>query len=155
MSGVAIEASEDVESGSERSFFTEKDEVYTLINFLLAYNGNNTEEIPELDKLRKILDTYQEQPQLLGPHIEEMVTPLNTWLTKMIEEEVRCINWKKLLVVCKVYYHITKVRGSKRISKHLPHEVYQLEPCLEVLREQVSNHYSDAFEPLLILESIG
>lgn len=124
-------------AGTERSFFVEKEEVLRLIIFLLCHDDKNLKEIAELDKLKKILDAYQEQPQLLGPHIEEMVLPLNTWLTQMIEQNVSDIQWEKFHLVCKIYYHITKVRGFKRISKYFPHEVYQLEPCLAVLHIQV------------------
>ena len=132
---------ENDSAGTERSFFVEKDEVQLLINYLLSHDGKNAIEIAELDKLRKILDGYQEQPQLLGPHIEEMVQPLNVWLTQLIEQNVSEIQWDKFHLVCKIYYHITKVRGFKRISKHFPHEVYQLEPCLAVLHKQVIAHF--------------
>ena len=129
---------EDQDIGAEKSFFREKDEVSQLITFLLNNHSDTSdcEEIAELDRLHKILDCYQEQPQLLGPHLEELVFPLNQCLVGNIDLLVNTGKFGgNLQLVCKIYYYFSKVRGFKRVSKFLPHEVYQMEPCVELLKQ--------------------
>ena len=131
-------------NNAEKSFFSEKNEVIELINYLISCQFGNFEDLTQLDKLKRILDAYQEQPQLLGPHVEELVLPLNQWLIQCLEAGTDEISFKKLHLICKIYYHISKVRGAKQMSKYLPHEVYQLEPCVEFLRRQVS--FTESFQ---------
>ncbi|RYH29956.1 hypothetical protein EON65_06740 [archaeon] len=61
---------------NDLSFFVEKQQVLEWLQSLCI------QEIPVkreelLDTLEKTLIKYQEQPQLLGPHIESLMEPVN------------------------------------------------------------------------------
>lgn len=115
--------------GFERSFFAEKDQVQEILDSLATTGTNLLEDRAE--QIRRILDRYQEQPQLLGPHTEDLLTPLNVVLVQYIEEQKHVDNL--IRTVCKIIHTICKVRGQKQCSKYLPHEVHQLEPCVRFL----------------------
>ncbi len=61
--------------GSELSFFKEKQEVTSLICTVCSSAWENTFEC-DFGMLDKVLIQYQEQPQLLGPYIGELLEPL-------------------------------------------------------------------------------
>ena len=67
----------------EQSFFADKQQVMELIMQLCC------EEVPTqrelfLEKLEKLLIKYQEQPQLLGPHVESLMEPINRQLETLL-----------------------------------------------------------------------
>ncbi len=121
--------------GSERSFFTEKD---LVLESILSLPTSSTESYLEekYESVKRILDRYQEQPQLLGPHTEEILKPLNDTLVTYIDE-MKPIDGL-IHTSCKVVQILCKVRGAKQCSKYLPHEVHQLEPCVAYLNAIVS-----------------
>lgn len=154
--------------GSDPSFFVEKKQVLEWLQSLCS------EEIPGrreqlLDTLEKALIKYQEQPQLLGPHIESLMEPVNSILVELLlrsENLGEKVSRKSHRAFQKVYVHILnncisnpfyqdnlllfhvckfvqllcRIRGFKQVAKHLPHEVYQLEPCCLLLTKQVRHH---------------
>ena len=61
--------------GSELSFFKEKLEVTAIIHNVCSNVWDDTFE-SDLAMLDKVLIQYQEQPQLLGPYIGELLEPL-------------------------------------------------------------------------------
>ena len=87
-----------------------------------------------------ILDRYQEQPQLLDPHIESIVAPLAGTLRSACGIEGASAEAtgeeKHLRTACHVLYVLAKVRGFKVVIKFFPHNVADLEPCLELLDKQ-------------------
>jgi hypothetical protein len=90
-----------------------------------------------------ILDRYQEQPQLLDPHIESIVAPLAATLRSACGIEGTGdaapggdAGEKQLRTACRVLYVLAKVRGFKVVIKFFPHSVADLEPCLDLLDKQ-------------------
>lgn len=62
--------------GQVQSFFVEKEQVIAS-TIRLCGSSLQYERETILAEITKILLKYQEQPHLLGPHIEELVRPVN------------------------------------------------------------------------------
>lgn len=67
---------------NDQSFFAEKEQVLAYVAQLCAGQKGEREAI--LADVTKILLKYQEQPHLLGPHIEDLVHPVNESLVKYL-----------------------------------------------------------------------
>ena len=85
-----------------------------------------------------ILDKYQEQCQLLDPHLESII---NVLFNPIKGSTVSTGRSEKLAIhrACKVIYSLCKVRGFKTVIKFFPHEVTDLEPCLNLLSDEDPN----------------
>ena len=82
------------------------------------------------DRLAVVLDRYQEQPSILDPSLEGMVTPL----LASVRMAARGTGPTSVLPhACRVMYTLCKVRGYKTIVKFCPHEVADLEPLVHLL----------------------
>eukprot|EP00698_Gefionella_okellyi_P015427 TRINITY_DN4352_c0_g1_i1.p1 TRINITY_DN4352_c0_g1~~TRINITY_DN4352_c0_g1_i1.p1 ORF type:complete len:1198 (-),score=203.98 TRINITY_DN4352_c0_g1_i1:1530-5069(-) len=78
-------------------------------------------------RMTAIFEKYQEQPYLLDPHLESVITPL-------MDHVRRNLACAEVVNPCLgLIYVLSKVRGFKTIVKFLPHEVADLEPLLSVL----------------------
>eukprot|EP00284_Hemiselmis_tepida_P016887 CAMPEP_0174932034 /NCGR_PEP_ID=MMETSP1355-20121228/35491_1 /TAXON_ID=464990 /ORGANISM="Hemiselmis tepida, Strain CCMP443" /LENGTH=171 /DNA_ID=CAMNT_0016178431 /DNA_START=16 /DNA_END=527 /DNA_ORIENTATION=- len=86
-------------------------------------------------RINSILDKYQEQSQLLDPHLEEMVTKL-MGIVRAAGNDSLHDSKGALRRASSVLYTVTKVRGFKTVVKFMPHEVQDLEPCLKLLDAQ-------------------
>lgn len=78
------------------------------------------------------LEKYQEQPQLLDPHIEEIVFPL----MGVLRAQATAGPDAALSLVqrtCYALHALCNVRGYKTIVKFLPHDVTDLERTLALL----------------------
>ena len=129
----------------EHSFFVDHDLVISLISELCGSNWSKVWQ-GTYEKLDKTLSKYQEQPQILGPHIEEMVQPLMLHLEDMVCGSGKVdindpVAMSRFHVICKSLHLICRVRGYKHVSKHFPHEVSQLENCLLLLQLQNRNDH--------------
>ena len=93
-----------------------------------------------VSRICTILDRYQEQPQLLDPHIESIVSPLSETLRSACgtpsSECEEPADERKIRRACRVLYFLAKVRGFKVVVKFFPHSVADLEPCLDLLEKQ-------------------
>ncbi len=70
--------------GSEKSFFSEKAEVIDIIHEISSKcNSFRFEEL--FSRLCKILINYQEQPHLLGPHLNDIMQELIKAALRLIE----------------------------------------------------------------------
>ena len=138
-----IEDEENEENGDDKisnssSFFAESDKKLAIsyIAELISTNVEilNGEQV--FDNLCKLINPFQEQPHILGPHLNDLLTPLNYALCSMVSSGIE-YNEKQLHLCCKVIQLICRVRGFKYVMKILPHEVNQIEGCLQLLRKQV------------------
>ncbi|KAJ2998676.1 hypothetical protein HDV02_004207 [Globomyces sp. JEL0801] len=87
-------------------------------------------------KLQEI-DYYQENPQILDPHLEEIINPI---ISKCLEtillfdsgKEVSLDDHQINTLSClfKILYRLAKTRGHKIIVKFFSHQVSHLEPSL-------------------------
>ena len=69
--------------GSDLQFFVEKAEVVQLISRICC-STNKCEFGKSYETLNNILLRYLEQPQLIHPHIVELVAPMNTKLENIL-----------------------------------------------------------------------
>ncbi|CAG9134138.1 unnamed protein product [Plutella xylostella] len=112
--------------GCALEHFAEVDEVLDMID-----NLKNIYDKPEIelqyDKLYNILKQYYEQPHLLDPHLEKI---LSKFLV-LIKEADSPMQLKD--AVFNYMYQIVRVRGYKVVVRHLPHEVSDLLMVLSML----------------------
>eukprot|EP00128_Syssomonas_multiformis_P001230 Colp12_sorted_trinity150504_noHs@3371 len=86
-----------------------------------------------------ILGKYQEQSQLLDPHLETIVGSLLAHVQKHVTSKESQADPKSSAFVhqiCKLLYTVTKVRGYKPVVKLFSHEVAELEPVFKFLQSQ-------------------
>ena len=94
------------------------------------------EDLKSFDDLSKILAPFQEQPQILGPHVSDFLVPLNMALN-IIVDAGDDFDVYQLHLCCKVIQLLCRIRGHKYVMKHLPHEVRHIEVCMFLLNKQV------------------
>lgn len=142
-----METVEEVESREEsetlqendQAFFVEKDEAVRIIT-RLSNSSNNKECEDDYVAVYRILDKYQEQSQLIGPALPELMAPINNFLVLYITSSVGPNNEPADIhfhLVSKLVYCISKVIGYKTSAKQLPHEVSLFAPVLAVLDRAV------------------
>ncbi|KAI0732028.1 TBCD protein [Fomitopsis betulina] len=103
-----------------------------------------------LEKLKVTLLEYQEQPYLLDPFLESLVTPVIECLrnqvktfveTKQTPEDTTRLKW-----VAEHMYQYIKFRGYKTISRFFPHEIADLTIALEYMllpnSPALANHFN-------------
>jgi hypothetical protein len=72
-------------NSSELAFFREKEQTLKLIHEILEEKAANASMYEEhVAKTLLILDKYQEQSQLLGPHVVDLVNPINEGLLRYL-----------------------------------------------------------------------
>ena len=105
-----------------------------------------------------ICDQYQEQPHLIDPFLPEIFEKLIDIVKKTLKSqkanEVGDVNEDDQLInECFKYMHcLAKMRGYKRIVQHLPHEIGDFEPVLNLLaRQSLSDVYTWQTRYLLLL----
>jgi hypothetical protein len=107
----------------------------------------------EAGKVEAILQKYQEQPHLLDRHLEGLVALLMgacKSVLRLRERDGSCSSSLPfqvysnagLQLVFKVLYQLCTVRGRKSVVKHMPHEVSDLEPALQLLQSQDVKDFS-------------
>jgi hypothetical protein len=125
---------------SFQSFFAEHEQVKQLIATFNITNIDVYQIEKTIAEFTKILEKYQEQAQLLDPHLEDMINQVMTIVRSVIfiTEEQKNTRYKTEIygtlrhALFKTIYMITKVRGYKTILKHFPHEIYELEPLFQI-----------------------
>ena len=92
-----------------KSFFEEASECSRLVAECIGGQGTDS----AANRLVAIFDKYQEQPNLLDPHLETITSPIILHLRAMILERRELKHSNHLF---RVLYVLTKVRGYKTIS---------------------------------------
>ena len=130
------DAASDAGSGQGQSFATFVAEAAHLQELVAAMGDD--EGI--VGRICTILDRYQEQPQLLDPHLESIITPLAATLRSACglggKDGESLAGVSKVRLACRVLYVLAKVRGFKVVIKFFPHSVTDLEPCLDLIVRQ-------------------
>uniref|UniRef100_A0A3Q3G3V6 Tubulin-specific chaperone D n=1 Tax=Labrus bergylta TaxID=56723 RepID=A0A3Q3G3V6_9LABR len=110
--------------------FSESREVKALLSTLPQVHGDPLKRECTTQRFLVIMNRYQEQPNLLDPHLE--------WMLNMLLEFVRSDTSPPSLVHLgfKYLYIISKVRGYKILMQLLPHEVADVHPVLDLLSRQ-------------------
>lgn len=80
-------------TSSELTFFKEKQQTIDIISEVVGAPVEKKAAFfdERLSRLLTILDKYQEQSQLLGPHVVDLINPINDGLLRYLNEgeEVR------------------------------------------------------------------
>uniref|UniRef100_UPI0037E9BBBB tubulin-specific chaperone D n=1 Tax=Semicossyphus pulcher TaxID=241346 RepID=UPI0037E9BBBB len=110
--------------------FSESRETKALISTLPQVHGDTLQSESATQRFLVIMNRYQEQPNLLDPHLE--------WMFNMILEFVKSETSPPSLVHLgfKFLYIICKVRGYKIFMQLFPHEVADVQPVLDLLSRQ-------------------
>uniref|UniRef100_A0A3Q3WQ25 Tubulin-specific chaperone D n=1 Tax=Mola mola TaxID=94237 RepID=A0A3Q3WQ25_MOLML len=110
--------------------FSHTQEAKGLICSLPEVHGDGLTRERSAESFLVIMDQYQEQPHLLDPHLE--------WMMSMILEFVKSEKSPPSLIHLsfKFLYIISKVRGYKIFMQLFPHEVADVQPVLELLSWQ-------------------
>lgn len=132
---VEINEDNDEESFS-KSFFSEN----LIVEMALRSNPFDQTAVQTISQ---VLDKYQEQCELLDPHLTQMmqlllkqIDPITDYYSPTKEQSLLLGN------VCNVVYHLCKVRGFKTISRYFPHDVAKVEPLVRVIMS-ISQHSTD------------
>ncbi|CAH1175633.1 unnamed protein product [Phaedon cochleariae] len=117
--------------GCALEYFAEHEEVFGMIDNLTNIAGSETNVIEKAyEKFNFILSQYIEQPHLIDSHInvllEKFIVIVRSNDSPM---ELKHLAFKFMFVV-------VNVRGYKVIVRHLPHEVGDFEPVLQLLERQ-------------------
>jgi len=84
----------------------------------------------------KMINKYQEKPELLDPHLQEMCDLTMRYIQPhLAERDTTLINDPQFITHCalQIIYTLSIVRGYKTVIRYLPHEVSDLEPTLHFL----------------------
>ncbi|XP_050236631.1 tubulin-folding cofactor D [Mercurialis annua] len=119
----------------QKYFLIEWKIVKSLLDDVVS-NGRITDP-SSVNKIRSILDKYQQEGQLLEPYLETMVTPLMSIVrTKTIELGVETDEILEIIKpICIIIYCLVTVCGYKSVIKFFPHQVSDLELAVNLLEK--------------------
>ncbi|XP_014219000.1 tubulin-specific chaperone D [Copidosoma floridanum] len=135
---------ESASCGGGLSAFKEVDEIQHLMQQLYVPDQPIRVMEKNLDRFCFIMKQYQDQPQLLDPYLESLLGPLLTFIKERSE-----FDYLKHYVF-KYIYIIMSVKTYKKIAIHLPHEVTDFNPVLEMLEKQ-NNEDKDNWQTRYVL----
>jgi len=139
------------------SFVKEIGQIEDLLSekkFLSTQGGNDPDEAQV--QICDIIESYQEQCELLDPHLEAIISKLIGYVVEQLHRDrvadssgsgqsktnqVEDVDMVVVNRVFKVVYVLAKVRGYKTVVKFFPHEVSDLEPTLALLAAQQLNAF--------------
>ena len=101
-----------------------------MLGLIASFSDPSGAHESAAERIAAVLDRYQEQPSILDPQLEAMVTPLLVSVRLVARGER---SNAVLPHSCRVMYTLGKVRGYKTIVKFCPHEVADLEPLVHLL----------------------
>lgn len=102
----------------------------------IVQNGGAV-DLSAIKKAQSIMDKYQEQGQLLEPHLESIVSPLmHIVRTKTIESGIESGDILEVIKpLCIIIYTLVTVCGYKTVLKFFPHQVSDLELAVSLLEK--------------------
>lgn len=109
--------------------FEDASAVATAFDSLPSDSGTLNDIDDAQERMKTILDRYQEQPHLLDPHLHDYFSQLSHHFPSRLDDDDPHKRMKMLLAA-KYMRLMTKVRGFKTIIRHLPHEVKDLPRAL-------------------------
>ncbi|XP_069674548.1 tubulin-specific chaperone D [Periplaneta americana] len=121
---------ENIGLGCAREMFSEHEEVKSMIEDLKTIYTSTVPLERAYERFLYILDQYQAQPHLLDPHLDNILDKL----ISIVRDGESPIELKH--ATFKYLYVLMKVRGYKIVVRHLPHEVSDIEPVLQLLESQ-------------------
>ncbi|VEN50767.1 unnamed protein product [Callosobruchus maculatus] len=121
--------------GCALDYFTEHEEIFQLIDNLkiVAESEKPFAEEKPFERFSFILNQYIEQPHLIDSYLDQMLEKL----ISIVRSTENTMKHKHLAFMH--MFVIVNVRGYKVIVRHLPHEVADFEPVLQLLESQDPN----------------
>eukprot|EP00112_Aurelia_sp_Birch-Aquarium-sp1_P000058 Seg1001.15 transcript_id=Seg1001.15/GoldUCD/mRNA.D3Y31 product="Tubulin-specific chaperone D" protein_id=Seg1001.15/GoldUCD/D3Y31 len=113
-----------------RERFMENEEVIGIIKRVQDICKDWMSLEADLEMMTRILDLYQEQPNLLDPYLENMVENC------LIIVKLPNVPPEAFHQTFKYLYLITKTRGAKYVIRLFTHEVADMEPVINLLSQQ-------------------
>jgi len=154
---VIQEEEEEKTVEGSKEFFEERERTTEVLRKMASTNKGSEELLREVER---ILEKYQEQPQLLDPALEEMLGLvmhgvrgiLKRWSEKTSTtstsssprsyfSKFKVFRDPQMDRLLHVLYLFCKTRGYKSIVKFLPHDVSDLEPVVHMLHSQDRSDY--------------
>ncbi|XP_013190254.2 tubulin-specific chaperone D [Amyelois transitella] len=120
---------DNVGLGCALEHFSEVEDVMNMIDNVKNIYNTPAFEV-EYDKLYAILKQYYEQPHLLDPHLDKILSKF----LSLIKDKESPFELKH--ATFNYMYQIFRVRGYKIVVRHLPHEVSDLLTVLSYLEAQ-------------------
>lgn len=132
----------DDDCPNKRTHFYEFKEYETVMK-LLNNLPNSIKELRDREKSFEqflyICDAYQEQPHLIDPFLTEIIDKLIDLVKSSMKADLNEMKEHDELLInesFKYMHALTKMRGYKKIVQHLPHEITDFEPVLNLLARQ-------------------
>lgn len=139
----AAAALEDDEHDSKESvllryFLQEWQLLKSLLDQIVSNDG--VSEPSDVNKIRSIIDMYQEQGQLLEPYLESMVSPLMAIVrSRAAQAESDDAAADEVIEIikplCIIIYSLVTVSGYKSVIRFFPHQVSDLEIAMTLLEK--------------------
>ncbi|KAL2632493.1 hypothetical protein R1flu_003972 [Riccia fluitans] len=101
----------------------------------LVKEANGEVDVVEFRKIQTIIEKYQEQCQLLEPHLEAIISPLMETLQNRVAEAgtVEAVDLSVVKKLCSVIHTLITVCGYKTVVKFFPHQACDLEVTVTLL----------------------
>ncbi|KAL9142098.1 hypothetical protein ABFS82_14G146900 [Erythranthe guttata] len=126
---------ESKESVLQRYFLLEWNLVKSFLDDVVS--ARRVSDLSAVNRIRSIMDKYQEQGQLIEPYLESIVSPLmaivcsrTTELGAASDEILEVIK-----PICIIIYSLVTVCGYKSVIKFFPHQVSDLELAVSLLEK--------------------
>ncbi|XP_042480833.1 tubulin-folding cofactor D isoform X2 [Macadamia integrifolia] len=119
----------------QRYFLQEWNKLKSLLDDIVV-NGCVSDP-SAVNKIRSILEKYQEQGQLLEPYLESIIVPLMS-IVRLKTIELGVISDEILDIIkplCIIIYSLVTVCGYKAVIKFFPHQVSDLELAVSLLEK--------------------
>ncbi|XP_056642378.1 tubulin-specific chaperone D [Diorhabda sublineata] len=117
--------------GCALEYFSEQEEIFKMIDNLENLVNSDTSLVERThEKFSFILNQYIEQPHLIDSHINELLEKF----INIVRNPDNSVELKHLAF--KFMFVVVNVRGFKVVIRHLPHEVTDFEPVLQLLEAQ-------------------
>ncbi|CAK9217775.1 unnamed protein product [Sphagnum troendelagicum] len=124
-------------AGLHKSLVQEAQVLHGLVCTIVASKGEA--EPATFKKAEAIIEKYQEQGQLLEPHLESLITPLMGIIRAMVTkvDSGQLSNAQMLIVkkLCRIVHTLITVCGYKTVVKFFPHQASDLEPTVALLEQ--------------------
>ncbi|KAL3695132.1 hypothetical protein R1sor_008783 [Riccia sorocarpa] len=116
-----------------RSFVQEAKILHDFVSRVKEAKGEVA--VVEFRKIQAIIEKYQEQSQLLEPHLEAIISPLMETLQKRVAEagKVEAVDLSVVKKLCSIIHTLMSVCGYKTVVKFFPHQACDLEVTVSLL----------------------
>eukprot|EP00884_Botryococcus_braunii_P022550 jgi/Botrbrau1/897/Bobra.0167s0018.1 len=119
----------DPTCSQDRTHVEESEELLKIVS--VVANEGVEASLTGIDRLKKILEKYQEQAQLLDPYLPALVEPLASKLRELAL--VSDADSQHVMVISRALWAAATTRGSKAICKFFPNEARDVEPVIHLL----------------------